>query len=82
MRFLIRLYQIIISPLLPPNQCRFEPSCSHYALEASEKHSFFPALWLTVKRIGKCHPFHEGGFDPVPPNNKHARRDNIVTPHI
>jgi len=61
----VRLYQILISPLLPPNTCRFYPSCSHYAIEAFEKHGPWKGLWLTAVRIGKCHPWHEGGYDPV-----------------
>jgi putative membrane protein insertion efficiency factor len=66
MRFFILFYQKFLSPMLPQNQCRFSPSCSHYALEAFEKHSFGFALWLTVKRIARCHPLNDGGFDPVP----------------
>ncbi|MBM4166003.1 MAG: membrane protein insertion efficiency factor YidD [Ignavibacteria bacterium] len=66
MRTLIRFYQIVISPILPQNQCRFQPSCSNYALDAFKKHSFLSALWLSAKRIAKCHPFHQGGFDSVP----------------
>ncbi|MDP6980037.1 MAG: membrane protein insertion efficiency factor YidD [Myxococcota bacterium] len=63
--FLIRVYQILISPLLPP-RCRFAPSCSHYAVEAIERHGVIRGLGLAVVRVGKCHPLHEGGFDPVP----------------
>ncbi|CAM3249321.1 membrane protein insertion efficiency factor YidD [Filibacter tadaridae] len=61
----IKLYQKIISPILPPS-CRFYPTCSHYGLEAIEKHGALKGSWLAVRRISKCHPFHEGGFDPVP----------------
>ncbi len=60
----IRIYQFTISPLLG-NCCRFYPSCSNYALEAIEKHGW-KGLWLTLKRLCKCHPFHPGGVDPVP----------------
>lgn len=68
--FLIRIYQTILSPFLG-NHCRFYPSCSHYALEALEKHGFFKGLWLSMKRVSHCHPWHEGGVDPVPePINK------------
>lgn len=63
--FPIRLYQRVLSPLLP-HRCRFYPTCSHYAVEAIEKHGAFRGLWLATKRILKCHPFHPGGFDPVP----------------
>jgi putative membrane protein insertion efficiency factor len=61
----IKIYQKIISPLTPPS-CRFYPTCSHYGIEAIEKHGALKGLWLAVRRISKCHPFHEGGFDPVP----------------
>jgi uncharacterized protein len=64
--FLIRLYQWTVSPLLGP-RCRFYPSCSHYALEAIERFGMLRALWLALARIARCHPFHPGGFDPVPP---------------
>lgn len=60
----IRLYQLTISPLLG-NCCRFSPSCSNYAIEAIHAHGY-KALWLIVKRIVKCHPWHPGGNDPVP----------------
>ncbi|WCN39289.1 membrane protein insertion efficiency factor YidD [Aneurinibacillus uraniidurans] len=63
--FLIRAYQRILSPLLPPS-CRFYPSCSHYGLEAIQRFGAFKGGWLTIKRILKCHPFHPGGIDPVP----------------
>ena len=62
---IIRIYQKFISPLSPPS-CRFYPTCSHYGLEAVEKHGSIKGSYLAVKRISKCHPFHEGGSDPVP----------------
>lgn len=62
---IIKFYQKAISPLTPPS-CRFYPTCSHYGLEAIEKHGALKGSWLAVRRISKCHPFHEGGFDPVP----------------
>lgn len=62
---LITFYQKYISPLTPPS-CRFYPTCSHYGLEAIEKHGALKGSWMAVRRISKCHPFHEGGFDPVP----------------
>jgi len=65
LKFLIRGYQLAISPLLGPC-CRFYPSCSHYALEAIDTHGALRGTWLTIKRVSRCHPFHEGGFDPVP----------------
>ncbi|MGM9568547.1 MAG: membrane protein insertion efficiency factor YidD [Phascolarctobacterium sp.] len=60
----IRFYQIFISPLFPPT-CRFYPTCSAYAIEAIQKKGPVQGLWLAVKRICKCHPFHPGGYDPV-----------------
>ena len=66
MRGLIRLYQIFISPFLGGN-CRFTPTCSQYAIEAIEIHGAFKGCWLAVCRLGRCHPFHLGGYDPVPP---------------
>jgi putative membrane protein insertion efficiency factor len=62
----IRFYRRFISPLKPPT-CRFYPSCSAYALEAIEVYGPGKGGWMAVKRICKCHPFHPGGFDPVPP---------------
>ena len=62
---LIHLYQWTISPLLG-SPCRFYPSCSVYAIEAISKHGVVKGSLLTVKRLGKCHPFHPGGYDPVP----------------
>ena len=63
--FLIRAYQICISPLLGKN-CRFTHTCSAYALEAIQKYGPGKGLFLSIKRILKCNPFHEGGYDPVP----------------
>ena len=62
---IIKIYQKVISPLTPPS-CRFYPTCSHYGLEAIETHGALKGSWLAIRRISKCHPFHEGGFDPVP----------------
>jgi len=62
--FLIRLYRRYLSPLFPPT-CRFVPTCSAYALEAFQTKGTLRALWMTVVRILKCHPFHPGGYDPV-----------------
>ena len=63
--FLIRIYQICISPLFPPC-CRFKPTCSAYALEAIRKYGPLKGGIMSIKRILKCNPFHEGGYDPVP----------------
>ena len=60
----IRFYQKTISPLFAPH-CRFYPTCSQYSYESIHKHGFFRGLYLSIIRIGKCHPFHEGGYDPI-----------------
>lgn len=62
---IIRFYQVCISPLFP-SCCRFEPTCSQYAIQAIKKYGPFKGSWLTVKRILKCNPFCKGGYDPVP----------------
>jgi hypothetical protein len=62
---LVRGYQVALSPLLPAS-CRYYPTCSHYAIEALEKHGALRGGWLALKRIARCHPFRPGGFDPVP----------------
>lgn len=64
-RAIIRAYQLTLSPFIG-NQCRFHPSCSHYALQAVDRHGAVRGGWLAVKRLGRCHPFNPGGFDPVP----------------
>jgi hypothetical protein len=63
---LIRAYQYLLSPWLG-NHCRFYPSCSHYAAEAIAVHGAGRGTWLAMRRLGRCHPWHEGGVDPVPP---------------
>jgi len=62
---LIKFYQYVISPLTGQN-CRYYPTCSAYAIEALEKHGSLKGTTLAVKRVLRCHPFHAGGFDPVP----------------
>lgn len=63
--FLIRIYQIILSPILKTN-CRFMPTCSEYAITALKDHGFIRGLYYSILRIIKCHPFGNSGFDPVP----------------
>jgi len=65
--FLIRIYQWTVSPLLGP-RCRFYPSCSQYAHEALLRFGLLRGGWLALKRLGRCHPWHVGGIDPVPPD--------------
>lgn len=61
---LVRFYQLYISPLKGPT-CRFYPTCSSYSIQAFKKYGFLKGLWLTIKRVSKCHPFHPGGYDPL-----------------
>ncbi len=63
---LIRFYQRFISPLKGKPTCIYTPTCSEYAIQAFHKYGFFKGLFLSVKRILRCHPFHKGGYDPVP----------------
>jgi uncharacterized protein len=67
-KIFLKLYRYTLSPLLSSmgGGCRFHPSCSKYAEEAFEKHSFLRATWLTIRRLGKCGPWHSGGVDSVP----------------
>jgi putative membrane protein insertion efficiency factor len=66
---IIRFYQAAISPYLP-RTCRYYPTCSQYGIQAFKKHGVMKGLWLTAKRISRCHPWHEGGYDPVPEPNR------------
>lgn len=63
---LVRLYQVTLSPLIG-GQCRYHPTCSRYAIEALNEHGPIRGSWMTIRRIGRCHPFARGGYDPVPP---------------
>jgi uncharacterized protein len=71
---LIRLYQLCLSPFVG-TCCRFAPSCSEYAKEALEIHGALKGTWLMMKRVIKCGPWHQGGYDPVPLDEESARRD-------
>ncbi len=61
---LLRFYKAAISPWLP-SACRFRPTCSEYTMDAISRHGLLPGVWLGLKRLGRCHPFCEGGYDPV-----------------
>jgi uncharacterized protein len=72
----VRFYRMAISPLRPPT-CRYTPTCSEYAVEALERHGAARGSWLALRRLLRCHPFHAGGHDPVPPpveGRGHRRR--------
>ena len=75
----IRAYRYILSPMLGPT-CRFYPSCSCYAEEALQQHGAIRGTYLTVRRLMRCHPWHEGGYDPVPLANK-TTHDTKPVPH-
>ncbi|MCW2776341.1 MAG: hypothetical protein JWN17_66 [Frankiales bacterium] len=70
---LVRSYRRWVSPLTPPH-CRFAPSCSTYALEALQVHGAGRGSWLSLRRLARCHPFHPGGHDPVPPARERPTR--------
>jgi len=76
---LVTAYRRLVSPLLPP-RCRFAPTCSAYAAEALVVHGALRGSWLAVRRVARCHPFHPGGLDPVPPRHGSMSDDGARTP--
>ena len=73
--WIVRFYQVAISPYTPAT-CRYTPTCSHYAIEALQKHGILRGGWLSLKRIFSCHPWGGRGYDPVPENNRHQKHKN------
>lgn len=74
---LLRIYRYLLSPLLGP-RCRFLPSCSEYAMQALHTHGAMHGSWLSARRLCKCHPWHRGGFDPVPDPTGHPEAQGPV----
>ncbi len=74
---IIRLYKRWLSPMLP-NSCRFQPTCSSYAIEALQRHGALRGSVMAIKRIGRCHPLHPGGFDPVPERREAEAEGNAL----
>jgi len=70
----VQAYQLLISPLLGAN-CRFHPTCSQYMIVAIDRFGVFKGTWLGIRRLSHCHPWHEGGLDPVPKLDKTRNKD-------
>lgn len=70
----LRIYQRYVSPLKGAPSCRFHPTCSSYAIQAIEEHGALKGSWMGLKRVLRCHPFHPGGYDPVPPKRGKEQR--------
>ena len=79
--YAIRIYRKILSPFLGPGKCRFHPTCSSYAIQALQAHGTLRGTWFGLRRILRCHPFHKGGYDPVPltPTQISSPEDNHKT---
>jgi uncharacterized protein len=75
LRGFLRIYRYALSPALG-DHCRFHPSCSAYALEAIERLGTLRGSWLAVKRVARCHPWHPGGYDPVPAAHSHSEQEH------
>ena len=76
----VRAYQWFISPLLPPS-CRYEPTCSAYAVEALQRHGLLRGSWLTLRRLSRCHPWGGSGYDPVPGADRHSAHADCAHHH-
>jgi putative membrane protein insertion efficiency factor len=76
---LVRGYRLLLAPILPP-ACRYEPSCSRYAIEALERHGALRGAWLAARRILRCHPWGGAGYDPVPPVAPRTRTASALAP--
>ncbi len=79
--YLVKGYTLLVSPFLPPS-CRYTPTCSSYMIQAIEIHGPLKGVWLGTLRVLRCHPWHEGGIDPVPPkcSHEHHRHDHQSAP--
>lgn len=75
---LVKFYRLAISPYFP-SSCRYHPTCSSYAIHALQKHGALRGLWLAIRRIGRCHPWAEGGYDPVPPAHQSHSTDKPLS---
>ena len=78
--WLIRGYQLILSPVIGAN-CRHEPTCSRYSFQAIERFGAIKGVWLTLKRVGKCHPWGTWGYDPVPDKHDHTEKEIHESSH-
>lgn len=79
--WLVRAYQLVLSPMTPAT-CRYYPSCSAYAVTALSRHGLLRGTWLTIRRLGRCHPWSPGGVDHVPPLPGQPSDEDLVARHI